>query len=260
MVSLEELVTLVTRGAPGGALSGRGGDAAAGGAVSSPESKEHEVGDGRISVVAETKISGEVGRRNAGDESAEENRAQEKDDGGVKEQKQSLPQRQQDSNGDNGDENGSSVTATVPGAPQSVGAVQSSSASEEPGLPLRGDRLPSNSSLVGASTSSWFRDRTEESGAGSGGGVGAAGGDGGARPLPAGVRWAFMWLLDSLFFNVKEPVEGLDRHPAVHALLENLLTVRARTCCRLVPSCGSRERISALLASPHNSVELVLFF
>lgn len=47
------------------------------------------------------------------------------------------------------------------------------------------------------------------------------------RPLPPRVRWAFMCLLDSLFFTVKEPVEGLDRHHAVHTLLENLLVVRA---------------------------------
>lgn len=238
MVSLEELVTLVTRGVPEGDLSrrGRGGDAAAAaGAVSSPGSKEHEAGDGSINIVAETKISGEVGRRSAGNESAEEKRTQEEDGDSREEQKQSLPQQQQDSNRDNHDENSSSVTAAVPGAAQSVGAAQSSSASEEPGLPLRGDRLRSNSSLVGTSTSSWFRDRPEESGAGSGGGAGAAGGDGGERPLPAGVRWAFMWLLDSLFFNVKEPVEGLDRHPVVHALLENLLAVRARTRAALFP-------------------------
>lgn len=47
------------------------------------------------------------------------------------------------------------------------------------------------------------------------------------RPLPGDVRWGFMCLLDSLFFSVKEPLESLDSHPAVHALLESFLEVRA---------------------------------
>lgn len=69
--------------------------------------------------------------------------------------------------------------------------------------------------------SAWFRNAptTNEDG-GEGDGVGEA-----ERPLPADVRWALTWLLDSVFFSVKEPVEGLDRHPAVHALLENFLAV-----------------------------------
>lgn len=71
--------------------------------------------------------------------------------------------------------------------------------------------------------SSWFRDQRQGSmswldGAG-------VGGVEVMRPLPANVRWAFMCLLDSLFFSVKEPIEGLDRHPAVQALLENVLAV-----------------------------------
>ena len=77
--------------------------------------------------------------------------------------------------------------------------------------------------------SSWFKDRrTPKGGGGEGDGV-----DDAERPLPADVRWALTWLLDSVFFSVKEPVEGLDRHPAVHALLENFLAVsfRVDVCC-----------------------------
>lgn len=83
--------------------------------------------------------------------------------------------------------------------------------------------------------SSWFRDQRQGSsmswldGAGPGAGVSGLGVV--VRPLPAGVRWVFMCLLDSLFFSVKEPIEGLDRHPAVHALLENVLAVSS--CCKL---------------------------
>lgn len=53
------------------------------------------------------------------------------------------------------------------------------------------------------------------------------GGQGGAKGerLHGDVRWAFMCLLDSLFFSVKEPVPGLDRHSAIHALLDSLLAV-----------------------------------
>lgn len=69
--------------------------------------------------------------------------------------------------------------------------------------------------------SAWFRSApTKNEGGGEGDGVGET-----ERPLPADVRWALTWLLDSVFFSVKEPVEGLDRHPAVHALLENFLAV-----------------------------------
>lgn len=82
---------------------------------------------------------------------------------------------------------------------------------EQKELEERVENLPSNRKGLGGAPRS-------EGGGGSGGNI--------ERPLPASVRWALMWLLDSLFFTVKEPVEGLDRHPAVHALLESFHAVR----------------------------------
>ena len=74
--------------------------------------------------------------------------------------------------------------------------------------------------------SAWFRNKPDAKGGGEGDDVV----DDAERPLPADARWALTWLLDSVFFTVKEPVEGLDRHPAVHALLENFLAVSALAC------------------------------
>lgn len=68
---------------------------------------------------------------------------------------------------------------------------------------------------AGPQASSWFRARPATEGDD----------EENTRPLPANVRWVLLFLLDSLFFTVKEPIEGLDRHPVVHALLEYLLIV-----------------------------------
>lgn len=73
----------------------------------------------------------------------------------------------------------------------------------------------------GPQASSWFRARPATEGDD----------EENTRLLPANVRWVLLFLLDSLFFTVKEPIEGLDRHPVVHALLEYLLTVSCAWGC-----------------------------
>ena len=83
----------------------------------------------------------------------------------------------------------------------------------------RGDEVrqvssdPAQSEALGVS--SWFREHPALK----------SGDEEAIQPLSSRVRWALLWLLDSLFFSVKEPIEDLDRHPAVHALLEHLLAV-----------------------------------
>lgn len=114
----------------------------------------------------------------------------------------------------------SSPSPTHDMAPGVSGSAEPIAVARSSSKPLDKKEEGAESTPVGPTTSSWFT-------APSGLGVGVGRGDDSERPLPANVRWAFMCLLDSLFFSVKEPVEGLDRHPAVHALLEHLLAVRS---------------------------------
>lgn len=253
MVSLEELVSLVTRGAPGGAVSQRrgGSDGTDGDAVA--EGKGHDVGntaeETKSSVrVEEAKKQREVGS-NSDDTAADAKEGEARTatgrvgGGGVEEQKehkrpqeQRQQQNQQAAVGTNGaaDRDSDPADGGVDAATRTaVGISRGATAATATSATAAGVSTPS---AAGSATSSWFRDRpAEDGGSGGGDGTGAGEGDASEGPLPSRVRWTFMWLLDSVFFSVKEPVEGLDRHPAVHALLENLLAVRAcvRACMRM---------------------------
>lgn len=187
MVSLEDLVTLLTRRAPGDL---RGAPARSRGNttdVTEMLKDEEKRGDGNGKSVAEKLFATtEAGAAAAVLEAAAAAMLK-------------LPQRTSDA---------------ASSAPPQGEPVRS-----PPELPQGANKSAPPSVLPHVST--WFRDRpTPRGGGGEGDGV-----DDAERPLPADVRWALTWLLDSVFFSVKEPVEGLDRHPAVHALLENFLAV-----------------------------------
>lgn len=200
MVSLEEIVSLVTRGTPRGdfphGVDGGGGgdpvvsDASAGGA------KAGEVDGG----VEESKTQPEVGR-SVGD--------------GVQEHKQQQQLQEEEEEHKANEHDGGRKAPPAAAAASAADPGGFGAAAEEPPPHVL---APGASSTPPPPPSSWFRNRPDEPPHGDVGGR--------ERPLPAEVRWAFMWLLDSVFFSVKEPVEGLDRHPAVHALLEDLLAVR----------------------------------
>ncbi len=197
MVSLEELVSLVTRGTPVGDFTTGGGEGGVDtGATPGGESKARDADEGVADVgpeggVQEVKTADRPS--SAGGDAREHN--------------------QQDSGaGDHDDDRAGVLPPTQPAAQP---GRPSSEAGPSPPAPPPG--------LVRAASSthppsSWFRSGPDDLG----------GGARGERPLPSEVRWAFMWLLDSVFFSVKQPVEGLDRHPSVQALLENILAVRAR--------------------------------
>lgn len=117
----------------------------------------------------------------------------------------------------------------VPEAPSAGGAAGSPSAAPFPGGGTAEDGRGQAPEAAGGTVSSSFGSEPMAYELSSTGGRrrgGGGGGDGGR--LHGDVRWAFMCLLDSLFFSVKEPVVGLDRHPAIHALLDSLLAVSCK--------------------------------
>ena len=214
MVSLEELVSLVTRGTPRGDYphGGRGGGGDGGGGV----------------VVSDTGVGEAKAREVEG--AVEESKARREEVGGgggggggggdrVQERKQEEQKNQEVSAGNTNIGGASPAAAAAAAAPDPEDfSAAAATSGEPPNVLLAGTPPP---------PSSWFRNRPDDPHGGAG--------PGRERPLPLEVRWAFMWLLDSVFFSVKEPVEGLDRHPSVHAMLEDLLAVRARarTCSRV---------------------------
>lgn len=173
MVSLDDLVALVTRGAP---TLGSTYPSSSGG------------------------VPGSGGTRPSADPSAVESREE-------------------------ASSNTGNISAAIPAArtgpsrgsqpPTPSNSTQPSVLGFSAGAGVRGGDSVAGANASADKMSPWFREQPQ----GAGGEL--------VRPLPAAVRWAFMCLLDSLFFSVKEPVEGLDRHPAVHALLESLLAVSA---------------------------------
>lgn len=226
MVSLEEIVSLVTRGTPRGDFphdvlvrvgGGGGGSATMVSDAGAGESKAGEVDGAVEEPKAEREVSRSVGN-------------------GVQEHKEQPPQEERGANAGSVNEHGKIV--------RNPGGSATAAAEEPPAHVL----LPGTSSAP-PPPSSWFRNRPDE----------PRGGVGGREelPLPAEVRWAFMWLLDSVFFSVKEPVEGLDRHPAVHALLQDLLAVRAVDArvrasvlaCTLGPVCADSCLLSLSIGS-----------
>lgn len=212
MVSLEELVSLVTRGTPRSDFpDGERGHGREHGVVPDAGAREAKTREDDDGVVKEPKTRLEVGGR-VGD--------------GVQEQKQQQ-QRGQGHEAGAGSINGIGNGGGGKVPPATAAAGRSPTAAEEPSVPIPA------ASVSLPPPSSWFQARLDDEQ--------GAGGVGRERPLPAEVRWAFMWLLDSVFFSVKEPVEGLDRHPSVHALLEDLLAVRA-----CVHTCTHRRAKSVL--------------